>query len=102
MSISTGAPQANHAGRSRAGVLYALSLFLPGIVGDGIRRRQLRKALLICGTALLLLGFTSCGGASIGGGGGGSGPHTTTYTVTVSASAGSINHNITVALLVTQ
>lgn len=84
-------------------MLYAVWLVLPAIVGIGVRRRapQARWSFLILGIILIVLGLTSCG-ASTGGGGGGGEHHTTTYTVTVLGASGSINHSLTVDLLVTQ
>ena len=77
-----------------SGVLFAIALCIFGTVS----RRRIAPALIVLALALCI----SCGGGggSNGGtnGGGGSTPPGT-YTITVRASSGSVNHNISLTLI---
>jgi hypothetical protein len=74
-------------------------LFAAGLLGLGNRRR-----LPVLATPIIILACASW----IGCGGGGSSSHTTpgtpagTYTATVTATSGSLNHNMTLTVVVQQ
>jgi hypothetical protein len=107
LQISTGALAAGNRDQRRESPLAPLVCGI-ALLSLGWRRR--RRALLLCGLALLIAtGVTSCtssGSTSSGGSGGdGGGGGTTstaagTYQVPVQATADGVQHSVTVTLVV--
>jgi len=107
MTISTAAANADlPLSHSHRAILYALWLFLPGIVirwgavGCISRHVKLRAFAATGMLFLVTLSLLSCGGVSTGGGGTTTGSTPVTYVITVTGTSGSLSHSTAVSLVV--
>jgi hypothetical protein len=86
-------------------IYFALIIFLPGLLGFGLRSRHLLARLRFAGVSLLLgcsFGMLGCGGgySDPGGGGGHPGTPPGTYSVQVAANCGATARQVTVVVVV--